>query len=115
MKSYTHCNSSVKYFGGKEEDYLAIHSWFDESKFHFGDIRHRALRHHSQGIQECEKQFGTYIINSAGKKVIVKSIAEQHILEDIGFIPSLKDWFKEMRPNLWMESTKLRTKKKNLA
>ena len=76
MKSFNHCKSSVKYFGGEEDDYLAIHQWFDESKDHFGDIRHRALRHHSQGIAECEKQFGVYIYNSDGKKVVTKSIAE---------------------------------------
>ena len=69
-------------------------------------------------MTETNSKIGkTYLTNEfqSGKKVIVKSIAEQHILEDIGFIPSLKDWFKEMRPNLWMESTKLRTKKMNLA
>ncbi len=106
MKSYNHCKSSVKYFGGEEDDYLAIHQWFDESKDHFADIRHRALRHHSQGIAECEKQFGVYIYNSDGKKVITKSIAEQHVREDMGFIPSLEDWFELIKPAPWMASTK---------
>ena len=106
MKSFNHCKSSVKYFGGEEDDYLAIHQWFDESKDHFGDIRHRALRHHSQGIAECEKQFGVYIYNSDGKKVVTKSIAEQHVREDIGFIPSLEDWFELIKPASWMASTK---------
>tara|TARA_R100000030_G_C3240504_1_gene120498 strand:+ start:666 stop:1010 length:345 start_codon:yes stop_codon:yes gene_type:complete len=106
VKSYNHCKSSVKLFGGEEDDYLPIHQWFDESKEHFADIRHRALRHHSQGIAECEKQFGVYIYNSDGKKVITKSIAEQHVREDIGFIPSVEDWLELIKPQPWMASTK---------
>ena len=110
MKSFNHCKSSVKYFGGIEDDYIDIHSWFDESKEHYGDIRHRALRHHTQGIAECEKIFGVYIYNHNDKKVIVKSIAEQHIREDLGFIPTIQDWFKLIKPEPWMASTKRNTK-----
>ena len=110
MKAFNHCKSSVKYFGGEEDDYLKIHQWFDESKTHYADIRHRALRHHTQGIAECVEKFGVYIYNSNGNKVIVKSIAEQHIREDLGFIPTLQDWFKLMKPAPWMASTKRNTK-----
>ncbi|MDB5301046.1 MAG: hypothetical protein JWO87_2709, partial [Phycisphaerales bacterium] len=42
---FHHALRSVKLFGGKPEDYLAIHQWFDESKAHLPDLRHRALRH----------------------------------------------------------------------
>ena len=45
-----HAESSARKFGGKTEDYLAIHNWFDESKAFFSDFRHRALRHHAEGI-----------------------------------------------------------------
>ena len=31
-----HAKSSVKKFGGKEEDYIAIHNWFDETKSWIG-------------------------------------------------------------------------------
>ena len=110
MKAFNHCKSSVKYFGGEEDDYLKIHQWFDESKTHYADIRHRALRHHTQGIAECEEKFGVYIYNSNGNKVIVKSVAKQHIREDLGFIPTLQDWFKLMKPAPWMASTKRNTK-----
>jgi hypothetical protein len=47
---YHHAVRSARLFGGKPEDYLAIHNWFDESKAHLADFRHRALRHHSEGI-----------------------------------------------------------------
>ena len=112
MKAFNHCKSSVKYFGGKEKAYHKIHAWFDESKNYYADIRHRALRHHTQGVQECEKVFGITITNSNGKKVPVRSIAEQHIREDIGFIPSIQDWLSEIKPRIWMSSTKKNTLKK---
>ena len=104
MKAYNHALSSVKKFGGKVEDYIKIHEWFDESKGFYGDLRHRALRHHTQGIVECEKLFGVTITNSKNKKVVVKSIAEQHILEDLGFLPTMESWFKNIIPQKWMSS-----------
>lgn len=52
---YHHALSSAKRFGGVPEDYLAIHSWFDASKELMCDPRHRALRHHAQGIFEAER------------------------------------------------------------
>ena len=114
MKASNHCLSSVKYFGGIEDDYYDIHSWFDRSKNYYGDIRHRALRHHTQGIEECEYIFGYSIKNSDGKEIPVRSIAEQHIREDLGFIPSVQDWLKEIVPKPWMASTKKVVKKMNL-
>ena len=39
-----HAEKSARKFGGKPEDYLPIHSWFDESKAFLADFRHRALR-----------------------------------------------------------------------
>ena len=50
---YHHAVRSARLFGGVPEDYLAIHDWFDESKAHLADVRHRALRHHSEGIFLC--------------------------------------------------------------
>jgi hypothetical protein len=104
-----HALSSARKFGGKPEDYLEIHNWFDASKAHMADFRHRMLRHHSEGIFSCEKEFGITIINSDGKHVPVRLIAEQHVSEDFaGFIPSLKEWMECIQPRPWMmRATKL--------
>src|ERR1700737_4306011 len=80
--AYYHAVSSARTFGGKPEDCLAIHSWFDETKQSFCDFRHRALRHHSEGIFEAERHFGVTITNSAGRAVPVRYIGEQHVMED---------------------------------
>lgn len=97
-----HAISSAKQFGGQFEDYLPIHNWFDETKAHYPDMRHRALRHHAEGIFWAEQQFGVFIINSNGKMVPTRAIGEQHVKEDIGFIPTIKDYLDNMAQVNWM-------------
>ena len=97
-----HAESSARRYGGVPEDYLPIHNWFDESKAHMGDVRHRALRHHSEGIFLCEAIFGVSLTNSDGRSVSVRFIGEQHVVEDLGRIPSVSDWLSEMPMKPWM-------------
>lgn len=99
---YHHALSSAKKWGGEVEDTLRIHSWFDDSKGHHADFRHRALRHHAQGIFECERLFGATITLSSGRVIPTRWVAEQHIVEDLGFVPSLSDWLSCIRPASWM-------------
>lgn len=97
-----HAARSAARFGGREEDYQAIHDWFDASKGHMPDLRHRALRHHSEGIFLCESVFGAAITNADGKRVPVRQIAEQHVMDDLGWIPSVKDWLQHVQVQPWM-------------
>jgi len=62
-----HAKSSVKKYGGKIEDYIKIHEWFDETKAWIGHSYHRMFRHHSEGIFECEK---TFVLLKTGAKTI---------------------------------------------
>ena len=103
-----HALRSAKLFGGKPEDYLPIHNWFDESKAHLADIRHRALRHHSEGIFLCERLFGVVIRNSNDREVPTRLIGEQHIKDDLGWIPTVKDWLVNLRIEPWMSRTEFR-------
>lgn len=99
-----HAKSSAKRFGGQPSDYQAIHDWFDATKEMEPSFRHRALRHHSQGIFECERVFGISIKNSDGKDVPVRVIGEQHVMEDFsGFIPTVHDWLKNINKEVWMQ------------
>ncbi len=100
---YHHAKSSAKKWGGEPEDYLEIHDWFDASKESYAHFTHRAVRHHAEGIFECERVFGTTITNSNGKKVPVRYIGEQHVKEDCGGrIPTRADWLSRIRPERWM-------------
>ena len=103
-----HALRSVKLFGGKPQDYLAIHNWFDESKAHLPDLRHRALRHHSEGIFLCERLFGVTIQNADGKDVPTRLVGEQHVKDDLGWIPTPKDWLINLKIEPWMGRTPFR-------
>lgn len=100
-----HAKSSARKWGGDENDYLPIHEWFDETKAHHADFRHRALRHHAEGIFLCEAIFGVAITTSAGRQLPVRWIGEQHVKEDLGFIPAATDWLSELAPKPWMART----------
>jgi hypothetical protein len=78
---YHHALSSAKKWGGTAEDYLALHQWFDESKAITADFRHRALRHHAEGIFMLERFFGATITVSTGRVVPARLIGEQHVRE----------------------------------
>lgn len=98
-----HSLTSVKKWGGQVNDYVSIHNWLDATKEVYADFRHRALRHHSQGIFECERVFGLEIVNSDGRRVPVRYVAEQHIKEDCGGrIPTVADWFRNIKIESWM-------------
>jgi len=87
-----------------------FHNWFDESKAFLADFRHRALRHHAEGIFLAEKLFGIAIVNSDGKKVPVRYVGELHVKEDLGRIPTAQDWLLQIKPQRWMYGQRLEDK-----
>lgn len=102
MKPYLHGLVSVKKWKGKPEDYQKIHDFIDSSKAHFPDMRHRAILHSSFGIYICEQVFGTNITNSDDRLVSVRDIAEQHIIDDMGRIPTVQDYLTHMKMYEWL-------------
>lgn len=126
MKPWEHGKVSVKKWGGAEEDYQVIHDFIDSSKASHPDMRHRAILHSSLGCYITEQVFGTwerkfegqwwnpfswsswrwvrlpYIVNSDGRKVQVRDIAEQHIIDDMGRIPTVSDYLDEMPLYNWL-------------
>lgn len=99
---YHHALSSVKKWGGTVDDYIRIHAWFDFSKSIIADYRHRALRHHAEGIFQAEVEFGPTITLSTGRIIPTRWVGEQHVREDLGRIPSFADWVRAIRPEKWM-------------
>jgi hypothetical protein len=104
MTPYKHAQSTAQKWGGSPHDYIDLHDWFDETKQYTGDWTHRALRHHSAGIQWAIEQFGHVIHNAEGQPIPTKLIAEQHIMEDCGFIPTPQDYLSPLakNPEKWM-------------
>ncbi|HMT45212.1 MAG TPA: hypothetical protein PKA59_11695 [Chakrabartia sp.] len=99
---YYHALSTVRKWGGVPSDYIDLHQWFDQSKSILADPRHRALRHHAEGIFMAETVFGVTICNADGREVPVRLIGEQHVQEDLGHIPSFADWARLIEPRHWM-------------
>lgn len=106
MKPWLHAKNSARKFGGKAEDYMPIHDQMDNSKCAEATVKHRCIFHSAYGIFIIEKIFGTNITNSDGDLVSVRDIAEQHVIEDLGTIPTLDDWLKNMTIVEWMGGEK---------
>jgi hypothetical protein len=102
MNPYFHALSSAARYGGTADNYLPLHQWFDESKAFLPDFRHRALRHHAEGIFLAERIFGPTITSSLGREVPTRFLGEQHVMEDLGWIPTAQDWLTCIAPRPWM-------------
>lgn len=111
MKPLLHANLSVKSHGGHVDDYLPIHNFIDSTKSAHPDVRHRAILHSAFGCYLVEQVFGVYITNSDGKRVSTRDIAEEHILQDLGFIPTVERYLNCMSIEPWMSGTEKRNAK----
>lgn len=101
MKPYIHCQLSVKKYKGSVEDYMKIHEWFDQTKAFIPDMRHRSILHNAFGIYLCQQVFGFTITNSDDKIVSVRDIGEDHVLQDLGTIPTLQDCLGDIEMKDW--------------
>jgi uncharacterized protein YueI len=98
MDPIVHAKNSAKKFGGIPDDYLKIHQYLDISKTLLPDNRHRLFLHNTLGILLTINQFGDYIENSEGVSVPVRYIAESHIIEDLGRIPTIEECANKLDP-----------------
>jgi uncharacterized protein DUF6915 len=102
LKPFRHSRSSVKEWGGRIEDYLPLHEKMDCSKIVHATMKHRVIFHSAFGIYLLADIFGNTIVNADNIEVSVRDIAERHVLEDLGTIPSLDKWLSEMTIKEWM-------------
>lgn len=101
MDAYKHAQLSARRYGGTPEDYIKIHQFLDSSKETYADHRHRAILHNTFGIGLALKLFGP-VLKISKKTVSVRIICENHITEDLGFIPTVQDWCENIRLSKWM-------------
>ncbi len=115
MNPWIHAKNSAKRYGGIPEDFLEVHLFMDSAKEHLGTIVHRIVLHNTFGIALAEKLFGDivqtgtgkfvrqpFITNSDGKKVFIRDIAQDHVLEDMhGVIPFMSDLFEDITVELF--------------
>jgi hypothetical protein len=106
MKPYLHGIKHAAKYGGEPEDYADIDDFLDSSKIAFPDMRHRALLHSSFGCFVVEQMFGRTRTNSLGKVYSPRDVAEDHIIQDLGFIPTVEQYLNNMTPQEWMYGKK---------
>jgi hypothetical protein len=102
-----HSKSSVKRWGGKVEDYIAIHELIDSPKATMNNNTSRALTHNTWfAYTIIPKIFGYNITNSEGRSVDTVDIAMLHIAEDfrMKFVPTPQDYLKHMEVQKWMSN-----------
>ena len=100
-----HSKSSVKRWGGKVEDYIAIHELIDSPKATMNNNTSRALTHNTWfAYTIIPKIFGYNITNSNGRSVDTIDVAMLHIAEDfrMKFVPTPQDYLKNMKVEAWM-------------
>lgn len=105
MKPYLHSKIHVKKYGGKPEDYADIDDFIDSTKAAVPDVRHRAILHSAFGCFMVEKVFGRTRCNSDGKEYSPRDVAEDHIQQDLGFIPTMEMYLNNMAIQPWMSGT----------
>lgn len=114
MKPFVHAQNSARKHGGKPEDYLAIHDFLDQTKMAHPDMRHRAILHNAFGCYLVEQMFGhnleVTLEDGRTKLVSTRDIAEEHIIEDMGRIPTVSDYLDGMPMYSWLGGARKTTR-----
>jgi hypothetical protein len=97
MTPVHHAMHSAHRWGGPITAYLAVHAWLDQSKAAWSDPRHRAFLHHRQGATMA----ATLLPSMEGLRS-TREVAEDHIREDLGFLPDAREWLVHLRAKSWM-------------
>ncbi len=105
MKSYLHARVHCKKYGGVPDDYVDIDDFIDSSKAAVADVRHRAILHSAFGCFIVERVFGRTRVNSDGKTYSPRDIAEDHIIQDLGFLPTMEHYLNNMEIQPWMSGS----------
>jgi len=62
-------------------------------------------------LKEAKTDRACTMVNNDGVRVSVRDVAEQHVIEDLGRIPSLSNWLDNMTMQPWYGGPKDRTVK----
>ena len=112
MNSWHHALSAARKWGGTPEDYIEVEEFIDSSKRLIGDVRHRSLYHHTEGVWLCQRIFGRTLAvqrENSTVQVPVRLVAERHVLEDLGWLPSPADYIGGMPIKTWMSGSQRKT------
>ena len=99
MKPLQHALISAKTYGGNWKDYIEIHNFLDSSKATCAHFKHRFLLHHAEGIELGVRIFGETFVNGENRKVPVRQLLTDHLVEDLGKVATIDDWARDLVPD----------------
>ncbi len=98
-----HAERTARRFGGRPGDYLEVHTFLDSAKREVPDWRHRLPTHHTLGPYLAAAVFGTTLRRASdGVEVPTRPLAEGHIIDDLGRIPTLAECLRKVQLWPWM-------------
>ncbi len=86
-------------------EFHPLHEWMDATKAVMAHLRHRALRHHAEGIDEHVARFGPVLEGGDGLNACRAALLRAHLDEDVdlgGRVPTAADWLETFTPPGWM-------------
>lgn len=95
MKPFTHAQIAARRYGGDAAHWLPYHDWWDRSKAAFPSMQHRMFLHSELGIHWFVEKHGETIA-VPGCAARTRSIAEDHMAEDVGFVPTVETWLQTL-------------------
>jgi hypothetical protein len=102
MNPIYHARSSAHRHGGHWRDYVAVHSFFDQSKAAFPSVQHRVFLHTTDfGRAAAVATFGNTLQLTGGGSASVEELVDQHLREDLGFRVTMDDWLNKLDPPEW--------------
>jgi hypothetical protein len=101
MKPLQHARITAHRYGGKWQDWIAIHDWIDRSKLIFPSMQHRMFLHSDFGLWLAARVFGAFIESKDGAQVQTSDLFRDHQIEDLGRVVTLSEWLCEADAGYW--------------
>lgn len=98
MKPLQHAQISQKTYGGCWQDYIEVHRFLDLSKAACAHFKHRFLLHYAEGVELGVQIFGETLVNGENRRIQVRQLLSDHLIEDLGRVASVEDWAQHLLP-----------------
>ncbi len=106
MKPLQHARITAHRYGGRWQDWIAIHDWIDRSKMIFPSMQHRMFIHSDFGEWLSVRIHGEAIHAEDGTVISTRDLFRDHQVEDLGRVVTLAEWLLEADADYWTRRRK---------
>ncbi len=106
MKPLQHALITAHRYGGRWQDWIAIHDWIDRSKALYPSMQHRMFLHSDFGEWLTVRIRGESIKAEGGTIIPTHTLFQDHQLEDVGRLITLSEWLREANTSYWTQRRK---------